>query len=151
VIDNAPTGEPRVLVDGTPSAWRVSIAHREGHAVAIAAGAGRVGIDLESVESRSLSFLADWFHEDEAMERADAHRQTVGWAAKEAVLKVLGTGLALSPRDVLVRAVGRNGQIAVELRGDVAARHRALGGGQLGVTWEAAGPSEVLVVARLTA
>ena len=57
------------------------------------------------------------------------------WSIKEAVLKALGTGMALSPRDVVVTEV-TEGRARVRLGSETAARLEALGGASVEVRWD---------------
>ncbi|MFZ5476025.1 MAG: SDR family NAD(P)-dependent oxidoreductase [Myxococcota bacterium] len=118
------TGEP--YVDGVDGI-AVSISHQDGEAVAFAVRGARAGIDVETPSERSAAFAEDWFRPEER--RLDL---TAAWAVKEAVLKALGLGMKLSPRDVLVRSTER-GEVRVRLFGDAARRHAELGGGRLRV------------------
>ena len=72
------------------------------------------------------------------------------WSAKEAVLKALGTGLALSPHDVQITAIGPD-DASVVLHGAAAALHEELGGGRIAVRWGTAASDEVMVTVRLAA
>ena len=97
---------------------------------------GRAGVDLEVVESRAPSFARTWFRETERhLCQGDPRLESQVWAVKEAVLKVLGTGMRLDPREVEVLDVAE-GQGSVRLWGDAAERHAALGGGELSVDIE---------------
>ena len=135
---------------GHPGA-RVSVSHREGHAIAVAVDVGRVGVDLEGIEERPDSFARTWFHAEERAWIGDEPlHQTIAWCTKEAVLKALGTGMALSPHDV--RVTGFDGEVVfVELTGEAAQRHEELGGGRLKARWSGIRQDEVQVTVRLAA
>jgi 4'-phosphopantetheinyl transferase len=148
-VVSASTGEPIARVPGRPGV-SVSISHREGRAVAVAVEAGRVGVDLEAVEQRPVHFAQTWFDARERELASDPTAETVIWSAKEAVLKALGTGFALSPNQVRVVAI-EGDRIEVSLSGEAARRHVALGGGTLVLRWARFGGEEVLVEARLAA
>ncbi len=149
-IRRAPSGEPLADVPGHPQA-RVSVSHRDGHAIAVAVDIGRIGVDLEGVEARPASFARTWFDSSEqALVGTDPLRQTIAWCAKEAVLKALGTGMALSPHGVRVTHIAHD-VVNVELVGDAADHHQALGGGALAVRWAAVNGDEVQVTARMAA
>lgn len=80
---------------------RVSLAHKEGVAVALVAEGRDVGIDVERVEARGEDFAAFAFSEGErALIPADERDSWVArmWTAKEAVAKAQGTGLGGDPR-----------------------------------------------------
>ncbi len=148
-ISNLASGEPVVRIDGEPGP-QISISHSGGRAVALASRAERVGIDLEQIEERHPAFLDEWFSEDErTLFAGDAALITTAWAAKEAVLKALGRGMALDPRQIEIRAVVA-GRVEVILRDDVAATHAALGGGELTLSARIEGGT-VLVEARIAA
>jgi len=149
-VHSAPSGEPIAEVPGHPGA-RVSVSHRAGHAVAVAVEVGRVGVDIEGVERRPDSFAMAWFDaEERALLGDDPVAQTIAWSAKEAVLKALGTGMALSPHGVRVRAIGGE-RVEVSLTGDALARHEALGGGSIHARWARVDPDEVVVTVRMAA
>src|SRR5512146_3544334 len=62
----APTGAPRLYVDGQPAARGVSLSDRAGYAVCLVADrAVPVGCDVELVEPRSDAFVADYFTQAE--------------------------------------------------------------------------------------
>jgi phosphopantetheinyl transferase len=115
VVDNDETGRPSVT--GLPSGTAVSIAHSGELAVALvgqtdASGHG-VGIDVEVVEERTPQL--------EALACTDAERHLIDlctagtgarlecltrfWAAKEAVGKAMGTGLAGRPHRFEVQEI----------------------------------------------
>ena len=128
-VDREGSGRPVVVgAEGV----EVSISHTAGEAVAFAVRGARAGVDMETIEARSEPFAAEWFT---AAEQAWAHSpedRTAVWSVKEAVLKALGAGLALSPREVEVRSI-RYGHADVHLHGEVAAAHAQLGGAPLRV------------------
>ena len=102
-IDNLSSGEPVVRRDDDGPVPHISIAHRDGQAIAVATPEGRAGVDLEVVESRAPSFARTWFRETERhLCQGDPRLESQVWAVKEAVLKVLGTGMRLDPREVEV-------------------------------------------------
>ncbi|MDG1137163.1 MAG: polyketide synthase dehydratase domain-containing protein, partial [Phycisphaerales bacterium] len=143
-IFNRESGEPVVRTSDGSTVPHISISHRDGEAIAVATNTGRAGIDLEVVEARAPSFAETWFRLDErAMCQGDPRRESQVWAIKEAVLKVLGTGLRLDPREVEVLDVS-DGHGSVRLWGEVATRHAALGGGELTVDVE---DEQTLVIA----
>ena len=125
-------GLPAVLVAGTNGKGSVAATVE-----AIDREAGyRTGLytspHLEEVEERHPSFAETWFTPTEQARLVGADALTRAWAVKEAVLKALGTGMALSPRDVEVVAL-RETDAEVRLYGEAAARHAALGGAPLRV------------------
>jgi 4'-phosphopantetheinyl transferase len=103
-------GAPDALVDGAEIDWSLSLSHRDGIAVAaIASPPTRVGIDLETLESRSDAFVREWLSGDEQatlpIDRAarDLHVLRC-WTGKEASAKVLREGLRLDVRKAVVTA-----------------------------------------------
>lgn len=108
-------GKPFLLRRDRPAepAPAVSIAHRDGVAVALAAdgSSARPGIDVELVALRDRGFESAAFDpsEIELLDRvAESERaawQTRLWCAKEAALK--STGRPLGPRQALVQAIDR--------------------------------------------
>ena len=123
-IQNLASGAPVVVsLDGRPMP-HISISHRDGEAIAIATPSGRAGIDMECVEQRAASFAETWFRPTERAHcQGDARRESQVWAVKEAVLKVLGTGMRLDPREVEVLSMEDN-QVHVRLWGAAHARCR---------------------------
>jgi phosphopantetheinyl transferase len=110
----------------------VTLSHTDGEAVALAVCHARAGIDLERVEARHPAFADEWFVPEERALGLDDAGLTRAWAIKEAVLKALGTGMALSPRDVVVTSIAL-GEAHVELRGEAARLHQELGGAPIRV------------------
>ena len=129
--------------DGAPYAlgpddthMAVSLTHADGGALAVAGqGAGRVGVDAERIVLRSPAFTRAWLTPAEQQrDAASALAVTRAWCAKEAVLKALGTGLRVHPRNVEVtHVVGR--RLHITLTGDAADRFALLGGTALVCTW----------------
>jgi 4'-phosphopantetheinyl transferase len=110
----ATTGPPRLALSGASRCeLRASISHADGLAVA-AASRERVGIDLVAVEPQGSAFEAEAFRPGEL----DAWRGWLGgfattneaiaiaFAAKEAILKWMGTGLTVPLHEVAVRPLG---------------------------------------------
>lgn len=113
IIANA-KGAPEPYLDGVPLPITISISHRDGCAlVALAAGEVALGADLEKIEARTDTFIADYFTASEReMVRASAaaDRDLVAclcWSAKESVLKALQVGLRADTRSVSVESVTR--------------------------------------------
>ena len=107
---NQPSGEPFVLVEGR-GGWErpISISHRShvGMAAAPLDASVRIGADLETVEPRDLALVRQFYTDSEAAvvdAAGDARDEVVAriWSAKEAVLKLLGLGLRIDTRGVLV-------------------------------------------------
>ncbi|WP_394828394.1 beta-ketoacyl synthase N-terminal-like domain-containing protein [Pendulispora albinea] len=104
-LSNEPSGRP-IVHTRTPHDIRVSIAHKDDTAVAIARIGVDVGIDIERIEPRSESFAELSFTAEELRLVADEPREigwTRLWAAKEAVAKARGTGLEGAPLRFPVR------------------------------------------------
>ena len=132
-IENRASGEPYAVGADGSEMPHVSISHRDGEAIAVATNRGRAGVDLEVVESRAPSFSETWFRSSEReMCQGDPRRESQVWAIKEAVLKALGTGMQLNPRDVEVMDIA-NGHAEIRLYDQARQRHAALGGGDLSV------------------
>ncbi len=95
-----PSGKPLLQVGGKPSALAFSITHSHGWAVAaLGPEQSRVGIDLEKIAHRIDAWAHDFFHPSELTDTGDAFL-TALWTQKEAVVKLLGTGLSLNSYDV---------------------------------------------------
>ena len=148
-IESCPSGAPLVRIAGEPGP-ALSISHSDGAAIAIARRDGRVGVDLETIEERSASFAREWFTKGEQERYGhDPVALTVAWAAKESVLKALGTGMALHPREVEVFDQSE-ARLQVVLHGRARAKHQELGGGDLALDLSISG-ERVLVTAHLAA
>jgi acyl transferase domain-containing protein/phosphopantetheinyl transferase len=99
-VASEPSGEPRVRAPAGER-LRVSIAHKDDLAVAIAGAGAAVGIDLERIAPRSEGFEEIAFTDAERARLPAASRDewvTRLWSAKEAVAKARGTGLSGNPR-----------------------------------------------------
>jgi phosphopantetheinyl transferase len=110
----------------------VSLTHMDGGAIAVAGiGPGRIGVDAEPVVLRSAAFVRTWLTPlEQARDGHCARSVTRDWCAKEAVLKALGTGLKIHPREVEVtRVVGH--RLHITVMGEAADRMRELGGSAL--------------------
>lgn len=110
-IQPAEDGAPEARLDGAPLPVVLSLSHRAGSALAVAAptrvGAGgqsapvRLGCDLEFIEPRSSWFLADYLRPDEreiiraAPEEEAPLLANLFWSAKESAAKALRRGLTV--------------------------------------------------------
>lgn len=130
-VRNDPSGRPLATVRGRDDI-RISIAHTPYVGVAIAAVGADVGIDAENVEPRSETFRRAGFGEDELSvvlggRPADEHDEwlTRAWAAKEAVAKATGQGLAGRPKDYQITSCDLDGivvngwTVRTELAGEI--------------------------------
>lgn len=129
----AESGAPSVWVEGAASPCAVSLSHSDGRAFCVVAPAGTaVGCDLERVEPRGAAFVDTFFAEPEQQLVASASAVSVRdrgvtlcWSAKESAAKLLGEGLRLDVRDLVVR---------LDLR-DVTAAGWGLESGRAGQAW----------------
>jgi 4'-phosphopantetheinyl transferase EntD len=94
----APSGQP--ILPG----YSISISHQKGVGVAVALFGEDVpvGMDMESIEPRAAAWKSEWFSEAEQQLLENPEAESLAWSAKESVLKALGMGMALSPKEVLV-------------------------------------------------
>ena len=133
-IDNNASGAPYCRINDRPGP-AISISHSGDQAVALASWTGQIGVDLESIEVRSPSFIREWLSPSEqALVGQDPLKQNLAWSAKEAVFKAMGKGMALNPRNLHLEAVGPD-QLEVSLHGDVAQHHQNSGAGKIAVRW----------------
>lgn len=109
-IRAADDGAPEAWLDGSPLPIALSLSHSGGLALcAFAAGGSKLGCDIEGIEPRSASFVADCLTTEEraALDAATAEARqelvSVFWSAKESSLKALRTGLRRDVRSVTVR------------------------------------------------
>jgi 4'-phosphopantetheinyl transferase len=108
-IRPAPSGAPEVFFANKPAAAVVSLSHSAGTAVcALGMSGAELGCDLEVIEPRSDSFVADYFTAEEqalvarTFEKDRPRLCTLLWSGKESVLKALRVGLRLDTRCVIV-------------------------------------------------
>ena len=93
-------GKPQLLVEQTPLMLAHSITHSHGFAVAAVSPEGTLlGIDLEKIDHRMDAWKRDFFHPDELTSGGDDFL-TALWTQKEALVKLLGTGLSLRSKEV---------------------------------------------------
>lgn len=111
-IRSAPSGAPRVIIEGNPAPVTVSISHRAGVAIcAIGEPGVALGCDLEIVEPHSDAFVDDYFTPDEKLLLARTPLDerssllTTLWSAKESALKALQEGLRLDTRQVTITSI----------------------------------------------
>jgi len=111
---NRPSGEPFVVIEGQGD-WprEISISHRSevGLAATPEDCAARIGADVETIEPRDRALVRQFFTDAEADivgatggDRDEAVARI--WSAKEAVLKLLGLGLRLDTRGIVVNLAG---------------------------------------------
>lgn len=94
------TGKPLLWVKGKSSPLAFSLTHSRGWAAAaVSEDTPFLGIDLEKIEHRIDAWAKDFFHPSELTDTGDAFL-TALWTQKEAVVKLLGTGLSLNSYDV---------------------------------------------------
>lgn len=109
-VRNRPSGEPYVVIAGQGEWSRpISISHRRELGLAALPEDAKqcIGADVETVEPRAAALVGQFFTAGEAglVRAAGAGRDEMVariWSAKEAVLKLLGLGLRLDTRTVMV-------------------------------------------------
>lgn len=110
-IEHDALGRPSLIAPERARGWELSTSHGGVLAVLAVSPGRRVGIDVVEMDESHVTLDAARIFMREA-ERAEfesqpEHRRTRTfyhfWARKEAVLKALGTGLALDPRTIDVR------------------------------------------------
>ncbi|NHJ84295.1 MAG: acyltransferase domain-containing protein [Asgard group archaeon] len=112
LIEKTEFGKPIAMIPNRKTPLKVSITHSNGFAVAIADSKINTGIDLEKIESRSKS-IVDEMLSNEEKETIEQHSPgeitdeliTKIWTAKEAATKVLGTGLNIDLRDLILKKI----------------------------------------------
>lgn len=105
----AASGAPEVFVGGRPGMLVISLSHCDGIALCAVAEAGTMlGCDVEAVDPRTETFVADYFTAEERalLTQSPAAARwmlpTLLWSAKESALKALHEGLRLDTRSVSV-------------------------------------------------
>ena len=105
----ATSGAPELFLANSPAAVSISISHRAGIAAcAVAQRGAQLGCDLELIEPRDDTFVADYFtrEEQELISRVPEEDRprlvTLLWSAKESTLKALREGLRLDTRCLAV-------------------------------------------------
>lgn len=118
-ISNNSVGCPEVIASAglARSPVNVSIAHKQGIAVAKAASGKAVGIDIEEIKPRDAGFIDMVISPDER-KFLPVHLDldewiTRVWVAKEAYGKSIGKGLQGSPKNYLLTAV-RGDELFIE-------------------------------------
>ncbi|MBP5404146.1 MAG: 4'-phosphopantetheinyl transferase superfamily protein [Elusimicrobiaceae bacterium] len=102
VLTPGGVGKPTVKVGGKEITIPFSITHSNGYAVAaIAPQAKYLGIDLEKVAPRINAWKNTFFLPEE-LAREDDEFLTSLWTQKEAVVKLLGSGLTINSLDVRI-------------------------------------------------
>ena len=90
-----------------------------------AVGDTPIGIDIEQFQMRSPHFCSRYFHTAErALIGDDALKVNILWAIKEAVLKLFGLGLRVSPLDIQIQELG-DSHAVISVHGNVAALFRS--------------------------
>ncbi|MBQ9970571.1 MAG: 4'-phosphopantetheinyl transferase superfamily protein [Elusimicrobiaceae bacterium] len=93
-------GKPTLAVHGQESPLSFSITHSHGYAVAaVSQTYPLIGIDLERIEKRIDAWARDFFHSSEITGEGEEFL-TALWTQKEALVKLLGTGLSLNSYEV---------------------------------------------------
>ena len=100
ILPHAENGKPQLYIGAQRSHLPFSITHSHGYAIAALAPADEyIGIDLEKIAPRINAWKHDFFHPTELTNESDEFLTTL-WTQKEALVKLLGTGLAINSYDV---------------------------------------------------
>jgi 3-oxoacyl-(acyl-carrier-protein) synthase/phosphopantetheinyl transferase/malonyl CoA-acyl carrier protein transacylase len=115
-IVNDPAGQPQVH-SKIANKINVSIAHKNGHAVAYASKEKPVGIDLEEIREKDEGFIDLVLSEEEKsmLELCENKNEWITrfWVAKEAYGKSLGVGLKGNPKRYTVTSI-KNETLTIE-------------------------------------
>jgi 4'-phosphopantetheinyl transferase len=113
----ADDGAPEAVVDDAATGLSLSLSHRDRVAVAAAVPSPTVvGVDLETLETRSDAFVREWLSDDEQAGLPSAGpardvRVLCSWTGKEASAKVLRGGLRLAVRNAVVTPSRSEGRV----------------------------------------
>jgi 4'-phosphopantetheinyl transferase len=114
-IIKASDGAPEVFYEGEPFPCIISLSHsNEMGFCTIARPQIKIGCDLEKIESRSQSFLNDYFTEKELSNITAYGKENIPllgnllWSAKESVMKALRVGLSIDTRQVQIECLPSN-------------------------------------------
>ncbi len=117
-ISAAASGAPQVMLAENAAGISISLSHTAGTAAcAIAESESALGCDIEAIEPRSESFIADYFTLEEreflasSPESRTMHLVNTMWSAKESALKALQEGLRLDTRSVAVALDQRRSRV----------------------------------------
>lgn len=116
-IDNSPNGQPYIV--GEDKVF-CSIAHSHSWAIG-AVSTDRIGVDIERIRPHAedlLKYLAD---DDEIAILKTGFKSpsdliTAIWTIKEAVLKGLGIGFGITPKELKIGRSGNGGLVPVEVK-----------------------------------
>lgn len=103
------SGAPEAAFDIPVPPCSLSLSHRAGHAIAVAAaGDVQIGCDLELIEPRSEAFIADYFsdRERELIRKDPPFFSNLLWCVKESVMKAMGEGMRIHPTRIEVEVEG---------------------------------------------
>ncbi len=127
VISNNDKGKPIVDFTGEHPlrVGDLSISHSNGLVLAAIADEGTIkglGVDIEKIETRSASWIKDYFDEAEVAIAGSGENKWIDlakiWSLKEAVLKALGTGLRFDLKDIVISNIDDCGRASVEFRNE---------------------------------
>lgn len=138
-IANDPTGRPYVRLPDSSPAPAISISHCAEGGVCAASDEHAVGVDYETVAEREGRLLELYVHPEERALARGAEAQTALWSLKEAVLKLLGLGLAGGLTDVRFPSGAANNPPA--LHGAAERRWQELGRPKIETSWRREGPA----------
>ena len=102
ILTPGAVGKPAVHAGGKELKIPFSLTHSNGYAAAAIAPEDKyIGIDLEKISARIGAWKTDFFHPSELV-REDDGFLTALWTQKEAVVKLLGSGLTVNTLDVRI-------------------------------------------------
>ena len=80
--------------------YTISISHTQQKGFAALSFDGPIGLDVDQIEPRPISFVRHCFTPHEQLQAHTAEQTTAIWCAKEAVSKLLGIGLRVATTDI---------------------------------------------------